>query len=409
MLPPTKKMKTTGGQEPTSHGQEMEPNLKRKNKNKEKKKKKGKSYAWKKDWPPMADTQPFLEGQYARALDEYFKKRGYVVELKRTIEKHESNTPEGKKFWVCKYKAIVSASGDAKSKEQAAREAALGVMKRMELVPRDVDKQWTNGEWQLRGLPGPRINEVTVVKKKKEELLVEREIDEEEKTYSGIVKFWNEVQKFGFISIDEEITFKGFTAQREIYAAIDDIICTSDKVGMRAKSKVVFKIYKDSLGLGAYDVTNEDGSPIFYAYLPWMKRKRNRDKIRSQNNRSETNAMPKKEEIKSINEHKQYLKGNFRGALMEFIRKKYPGSKLEVETTTVAVNGRLKFTAKCKAVGGETEKFKEVVGVGQHHEKRVAVKSSVLSYMFKSKLLTSDQHYKIHPQNKDGSDNGVIL
>merc|ERR1712060_391888 len=103
-----------------------------------------------------------------------------------------------------------------------------------------------------------------VVKKTKEELLEERELDEEETIYTGTVKQYRADKEFGFISIDEDITFNGVTATEKVYVMKEDIICISEEVGLKPETSVMFKIYKDSMGLGAYEVHNEDGTPISY-------------------------------------------------------------------------------------------------------------------------------------------------
>jgi len=103
-----------------------------------------------------------------------------------------------------------------------------------------------------------------VVKKTKEELLEERELDEEETIYTGTVKQYRADKEFGFISIDEDITFNGVTATEKIYVMKEDIICYSEEVGLKPDTSVMFKIYKDSMGLGACEVHNEDGTPITY-------------------------------------------------------------------------------------------------------------------------------------------------
>merc|ERR1712060_932269 len=103
-----------------------------------------------------------------------------------------------------------------------------------------------------------------VVKKTKEELLEERELDEEETIYTGTVKQYRPDKEFGFISIDEDITFNGVTAKEKIYVMKEDIICYSEEVGLKPDTSVMFKIYKDSMGLGACEVHNEDGTPITY-------------------------------------------------------------------------------------------------------------------------------------------------
>jgi len=103
-----------------------------------------------------------------------------------------------------------------------------------------------------------------VVKKTKEELLEERELDEEENLYTGTVKQYRVDKEFGFISIEEDITFNGVTATEKVYVMKEDIICSSEEVGLKPDTTVVFKIYKDSMGLGACEVHNEDGTPITY-------------------------------------------------------------------------------------------------------------------------------------------------
>merc|ERR1711920_952889 len=103
-----------------------------------------------------------------------------------------------------------------------------------------------------------------VVKKTKEELLEERELDEEETIYTGTVKQYRADKEFGFISIDEDITFNGVTVTEKIYVMKDDIICYSEEVGLKPDTTVMFKVYKDSMGLGASEVHNQDGTPITY-------------------------------------------------------------------------------------------------------------------------------------------------
>merc|ERR1712061_817141 len=103
-----------------------------------------------------------------------------------------------------------------------------------------------------------------VVKKTKEELLEERELDEEENLYTGTVKQYRADKEFGFISIEEDITFNGVTATEKVYVMKEDIICSSEEVGLKPDTTVVFKIYKDSMDLGACEVHNEGGTPITF-------------------------------------------------------------------------------------------------------------------------------------------------
>jgi len=100
--------------------------------------------------------------------------------------------------------------------------------------------------------------------KTKEELIEEREIEEDENVYTGIVKYYKPEKEFGFITISEEITFKDVTVKEKIYVMKDDIVCYSDEVGLTPESEVMFKVYKDSKGLGACVVMNVDGTPIEY-------------------------------------------------------------------------------------------------------------------------------------------------
>jgi len=44
----------------------------------------------------------------------------------------------------------------------------------------------------------------------------------------------------------------------------EDIICYSEEVGLKPDTSVMFKIYKDSMGLGACEVQNADGTPIIF-------------------------------------------------------------------------------------------------------------------------------------------------
>jgi len=107
-------------------------------------------------------------------------------------------------------------------------------------------------------------NKEKLVKKTKEELIEERINDEGESIYTGTVKSYRAEKGFGFISIDDDITFNGTTAKGKIYVMKEDIISYSEEVGLNEDTKVIFKIYKDSLGLGACEVQNEDGTPITY-------------------------------------------------------------------------------------------------------------------------------------------------
>merc|ERR1712060_254156 len=96
-------------------------------------------------------------------------------------------------------------------------------------------------------------------RKTKEECIEERELDEEDNIYSGTIKF---IKKgYGFINIEEDITFKDLTATKRIYVMVEDIISGSDE-GLKKDDKVIFKVYKDSMGLGAMDVMIADESLV---------------------------------------------------------------------------------------------------------------------------------------------------
>merc|ERR1712083_1084956 len=97
------------------------------------------------------------------------------------------------------------------------------------------------------------------IRKTKDECIAERELDEEDNIYSGTIKF---IKKgYGFINIEEDITFKDLTATKKIYVMVEDIISGSDE-GMKKDDKVIFKVYKDSMGLGAMDVMIAEESLI---------------------------------------------------------------------------------------------------------------------------------------------------
>jgi len=100
--------------------------------------------------------------------------------------------------------------------------------------------------------------------KTKEELIEEREIDEDENIFTGTVQMYNPEKEFGFITIAEEITFKDISAKEKIYVMKEDIVCSSAEIGLNHEAEVMFKVYKDSKGLGACEVMNADGTPIIY-------------------------------------------------------------------------------------------------------------------------------------------------
>jgi len=112
-----------------------------------------------------------------------------------------------------------------------------------------------------------------------EELKAERQIDKKERVFTGRVKKWKTKQKFGYIIPSTRIEFLGMNTKRGIFAGKDDIICFSEEVGLNKGSKVKFLIYKNSRGLGAYDIRNIDDTPIFYQPVKKIETEKKEPKI----------------------------------------------------------------------------------------------------------------------------------
>merc|ERR1719510_24630 len=110
--------------------------------------------------------------------------------------------------------------------------------------PRPEKKQGGGRKRKRKGGDGKK--KAKKVKKTKEELIEEREIDEEETSYTGTVKFYKPEKEFGFITITEDITYNDVSVKEKIFVMKEDIVCYSDEVGMTEDSEVMFKIYKDS-------------------------------------------------------------------------------------------------------------------------------------------------------------------
>jgi len=91
-----------------------------------------------------------------------------------------------------------------------------------------------------------------------------RQIDKAEKVFVGRVKKWKTKQKFGIIIPDQRIEFMGMDSKRGVFVREDDIVCTSEEIGLNKGSRVKFQIYKDPRGIGAYDVRGIDDMPIEY-------------------------------------------------------------------------------------------------------------------------------------------------
>jgi len=390
--PPAKKQRTEGGLgKATSAGDNTDPTLKKKKQSNKKKKTKVVGR--------IAESRQFVLMNYRGALQEYLQKQG-DFELHFETEQKNETIPKFPKMYIstCNANDIVG-TGEAKSKKLASQLAALAVMKEMKLISAREYRSITKAAREAREAKKTKTAPKVVGEKKtKEELLKEREVDEEEKMYTGTVKFYRLVQNYGFISIDEEISFKGLTAKGRIYVSKDDIVCSSEEVGLDRNLKVIFKLYKDSMGIGAYDVQNEDGTPIIFE-----RKAEKSGKAGDAGNMVKTKRK-KKTKIGQMIENKQYLVRNFRGALQEYIKKKYPEVKLEFETEVQEPNTKSPvFIATCKAVGAEIDKLKELVGTGHASSKKAAIHFSALEYMLKLNLLSAKQHFKIHHQNKDGS------
>jgi len=258
--PPAKKQRTEEGLgKATSAGDNTDPTMKKKKQSNKKKKTK--------EVGRIAESRQFLLKNYRGALQEYLQKQGDFKLSFDTEQKDESNTKLPKIYIsTCNANDVVG-TGEATTKKQAVHLAALAVIKELKLITAREYRSITKAAReaiQVKKTKKAPTSKVVVAKKTKEELLKEREIDEEETIYTGTVKFYLSNQDYGFISIDEDIEFKGLTAKGRIYVSKDDIVCCSEEVGLNKNSKVIFKLYKDSMGIGAYEVQNEDGTPIIF-------------------------------------------------------------------------------------------------------------------------------------------------
>jgi len=387
--PPAKKQRTEGGLgKATALGEDTDPTLKKKNPSKKKKKVTGR----------ISESPQFLRGNYRGALQEHLQREGDFKLIFETEEKNQRD-PKAQKTYVSICSANnITAKGEAKSKKQAVHFASLAAMKMLKLISAAEYKRISKRVKKEEEIKV--ASKVAVAKKTKEQLYQEREIDEEETTYTGTVKLYIPGAAWGFISISEEITFKDITTTKKvIYVSKDDIVCYSEEVGLNKNTKVIFKVYKDSKGLGAYEVQNEDGTPI--SFDPKIDKS---DKPKD----GTVVKRKKKKKIGQMIENKQYLAGNYRGAFQEYLSKKYPEAKVEFETelqepaTNVPV-----FISTCKVLEGENERLNELVGTGHAPSKKSSVQFSALDFMLKLNLLSAKQHSKIHRQNKDGTATGT--
>jgi len=161
--------------------------------------------------------------------------------------------------------------------------------------------------------------------------------------------------------------------------------------------KVLFKVYTDPKGIGAYEVMNEDGTPISF------------DLESAEDGQAGVLKEPvpetiarlwMKKEMKPIIENKQYVTGNFRGALLEYLAKAHPGVTLKFETELLQnISQSMVYIAKCKAFTDQNKRFKElIVGTGHAAVKKSAIHFSALDFMLKLNLLTEAQHFQVHQQ-----------
>merc|ERR1712060_260055 len=105
---------------------------------------------------------------------------------------------------------------------------------------------------------------------------------------------------------------------------------------------------------------------------------------------------------KPIIENQQYLSGNFRGALLEYLVRHHPGSKLEFKYEQKKNPPQSLFIAHCTVVGpgGSTvEPYKDKVGTGFGASKKRAMHFAALQLMIQMNLLNEATHHSIHKKN----------
>jgi len=392
-FPPAKKMRADGHVAiPTTPGPEIDPTLKRKNRNS----------IVAQGSKSLVDTHQFKIHNFRGALTEYFQKHGGSSLTFDT--KLKSGEPHSAIFICTVTAGNVTATGEARLKKLARQLASLAALKKMGLVPKgyDPNTKGANEKNQPPKVAKKTLPQEVVIKKQpqevakttKEDLVAEREVDEEDNLYVGTVKFYKPDLGYGFINIVEEIHFKGRTANDKIYVNKDDIVCWSEDVGLDETTKVAFKVYKDSRGLGAYDVRNEDGTPILFKPKSWQGAQ---SAVRKELAPDNIVNLRQKKEMKSILENKQYVSGNFRGALQEYLVKKHPGVTVKFETELLQqISKTVVYVANCKAVGEVSGRFKGLVGTGHAAVKKSAIHFSALDFMMKLNLLTEAQHFQVH-------------
>lgn len=101
----------------------------------------------------------------------------------------------------------------------------------------------------------------------------------------------------------------------------------------------------------------------------------------------------KKKDIPMV-ENKQYVMGNYRGALQEYFVKNHPGVKLGFEMGSSLQEGSLtsRFIATCKVNGSTDEKFTKIEAIGSAISKKSAIQQSALQFLLKLELISADNH-----------------
>jgi len=384
-LPPAKKLRTHEGLGlPTLAGQDIDPTLKRKNQL---------SKNLTPEMRAMTENFQFKNENYRGALQELAQKQGGMM-LNFETELKSGNPHDPVFICTCKF-GNFCAKGEAGVKKWARQVAALAVLKKMGLVPKDYESskmRVTKGSLPQK----PQKPEIVVARKTKEDLLAERKVEEEGNIYKGTVVFYMLEKGYGFISADDVITVNGLTGKEKVYVAADDIEYYSKKVGLNVSSRVAFKVYTDSMGIGAYWVKNEDDTPIFLNTESPRDIQLKALKVTA----PETILRPrKKSEMKPIIENKQYITGNFRGALQEYLVKMYPGVTLRFETELLqSVSQSVVYLATCTVTAEQNERLNKLVGTGHAAVKKSAIHFSALDIMLKLKILTEAEHFQVHQQ-----------
>jgi len=97
-------------------------------------------------------------------------------------------------------------------------------------------------------------------------------------------------------------------------------------------------------------------------------------------------------DLPPMTENKQYLRGNYRGALQEFLSKAKIVTKLNFSTRDEDAGDARIFITTCKAERGNYED-----GVGHASTKKAAIHFASLDFMLKMGLLTMEEHLAKHP------------